>query len=181
MKYYERFYGFGDVFEHYLLAAMADFLANPAGGQLWVALDEEEIIGSIAVVKADEDHSAQLRWFQVDAEYQGQGIGKRLLDTALQFCCGQAYTHVFLWTFRTLDAAHHLYETFGFTQTETKPNTEWCDKPLTEERWDLQLSESSETGDCEKAYSCFFEEMNKVDQPDTQWFSVDEVKEKLDL
>jgi len=42
-------------------------------------------------------------------------------------------------------AAHHLYETSGFIPTETKPNTEWCDKLLTEERWDLQTEASAFT------------------------------------
>ena len=139
MKFYEQTYGFKPVFEHYLLAAMVDFTRSPEGSQLWVALDGEEIIGSIAIVKAEDAGSAQLRWFLVDADHQGRGIGKRLLDEALKFCHEQGYHNVFLWTFRGLDAARHLYEEYGFTPAETKPNTEWSDKLLTEERWDLAL------------------------------------------
>ena len=59
------------------------------------------------------------------------------MDTAMLFCREQEYRHVFLWTIQILDAARHLYEKYGFIQTETKPNTEWTGETLLEERWDL--------------------------------------------
>ena len=138
MKFYEQVYGFKPVFEHYLLEAMAKFIESPEGSQLWIALNGDEIIGSIAIINT-ADHIAQLRWFLVDANYQGKGIGKKLMDTAIQFCMEQGYTNIFLWTLHTLDSARHIYEDYSFMTTETKSNTEWTGELLTEERWDLFL------------------------------------------
>ena len=53
MRFYEQAYGFKAVFEHYLLAAMAEFTVSPDGSRLWVALDREEVVGSIAIIRTE--------------------------------------------------------------------------------------------------------------------------------
>jgi len=138
MKFYAEAYAFKGVFEHYLLASMAEFVVSSAGSRLWVAVDGEIIVGSVAIVKFGGT-VAKLRWFIVTTEYQGKGVGKKLLDTAMQFCREQGYTQIFLWTFQELESARYLYKKYGFAQTEQKPNIEWTDRQLTEERWDLFL------------------------------------------
>ena len=138
MELYDRVYGFKPVFEYCLLAGMAKFITDPEGGQLWVAELDGKVVGSIAIVRAGED-TAQLRWVALDDKYHGRGIGKKLMDTAMGFCRDKGYKHVFLWTVDILYAARHLYEVYGFKLTETKPNTEWTDGLLTEERWDITL------------------------------------------
>ena len=138
MRFYAQAYGFKGIFEHYLLASMASFAISGAGSQLWVAVDGDAVIGSVAIVQT-EGSAAQLRWFIVAPEYQGKGIGKKLLDTAMRFCREQAYANVFLWTFKDLDTARYLYKKYGFTRTEQKSNTEWTNRPLLEERWDALL------------------------------------------
>ncbi|HWP79663.1 MAG TPA: GNAT family N-acetyltransferase [Candidatus Acidoferrum sp.] len=138
MELYDRVYGFKPVFEYYLLAGAAKFLADTEGGQIWVAVDGEKVIGSIAIVKAGED-TAQLRWFALDDRYHGKGLGKKLMDAAMGFCREQGYKQVYLWTVDILYAARHLYEVYGFKLTDTKPNNEWTDSLLTEERWDITL------------------------------------------
>lgn len=140
MKFYELTYGFKEIFEHYLLSSMAEFIGSPTGSQLWVALDDNKIIGSIAIIKA-ESYTAQLRWFIVDEQYQGNGIGKRLMDTAMRFSKEQGYNHIFLWTIQKLDAARHLYKQYDFKRTDQISNTEWTSGILIEERWDLLLQE----------------------------------------
>jgi len=51
---------------------------------------------------------------------RGQGAGHKLLDMAVDFCKEKRYERVFLWTFSTLLAARHLYESKGFHITETQ-------------------------------------------------------------
>jgi N-acetylglutamate synthase and related acetyltransferases len=138
MRFYAEAHGFKGVFEYYLLASLAEFVISGVGSRLWVAADGENIVGSVAIVQS-ESSVAKLRWFIVSPAYQGEGVGKKLLDTAMQFCREQGYTHVFLWTFQELETARYLYKKYGFVQTEQKPNTEWTDRQLTEERWDLFL------------------------------------------
>jgi len=95
-------------------------------------------VGTIAVAKAD-DHTAQLRWFLIEPEVRGKGLGHRLMKTAVDFCNEKGYSHAFLWTVDILEAACHLYQVYGFTLTETVENDAWTDDVINEERWDLPL------------------------------------------
>lgn len=138
-KIYSTTYQFGRVFEYYVMKGLSEFLLNPNGGELWVAEVNGEIVGSIAITKANES-VAQLRWFVLDEKYQGLGIGKKLIETALNFCKEKQFDHLFLWTVSTLETARYLYKKYNFTLTEEKPNFEWTGSELIEERWDLVLS-----------------------------------------
>lgn len=139
-RLYKEIYGFGTLFEYYVLKGLAEFIRNPDGGMLWVAEVEGKIIGSIAITKFN-DTTAQLRWFILDEAYQGEGLGHHLMKVALEFCKAQNYQHVFLWTVNILQAARHLYKKFEFTLTEEKPNMEWTETELVEERWDLEFGQ----------------------------------------
>lgn len=136
---YEREYGLDQVFEKYVMAGVLAFLENPAGGEIWVAESGDRIAGFIAVVRIDAQ-TAQLRWFLIEPDFRGWGLGHRLMTTLMDFCRQQNYRHIFLWTFKGLDAARYLYEQLGFRLTEEKPNNIWKNE-LLEQRWDLQLSE----------------------------------------
>lgn len=56
-----------------------------------------------------------MRWFILDDSCRGTGIGRRLLSEAMAFCDSRQFSAVQLWTFKGLDAARKLYESFGFT------------------------------------------------------------------
>ncbi|UPM54845.1 bifunctional helix-turn-helix transcriptional regulator/GNAT family N-acetyltransferase [Gottfriedia acidiceleris] len=137
-KIYSTTYQFGRVFEYYVMKGLSEFLLNPNGGELWIAEVNGEIVGSIAITKANES-VAQLRWYVLDEKYQGLGIGKKLIETALNFCKENQFEHVFLWTVSTLETARYLYKKYNFTLTEEKPNFDWTGFELIEERWDLVL------------------------------------------
>lgn len=139
-KVYSTTYQFGQIFEYYVMKGLTEFLINSDGGELWVAEVNGELVGSIAITKFS-DSTAQLRWFILDEKYQGMGIGKNLIDTALGFCKEQKYNHVFLWTVSTLETARYLYQKYNFTKTEEKSNKEWTGSLLIEERWDLHLTD----------------------------------------
>lgn len=135
---YGNTHQFSHDFEFYVVKGLAEFMADPSGGQLWIAEVNGVVAGSIAIAKAG-DHTAQLRWFIMDEEFQGLGIGKILMETAIDFCREQGYQHVFLWTVNILEAARYLYSKYGFKLIEQKMNTDWTADELTEERWDLEL------------------------------------------
>lgn len=134
-KLYEQQYSFNGSVEAYFIRGMAELFDHPDGNQLWIAEKEHKIVGCIAIIKKGE-HEAQLRWFGVDRTMQGEGIGNRLLDTAMRFCEERNYTDVILWTIEMLKPARHLYGKHGFTKTETKPNTQWADYEVLEEKWE---------------------------------------------
>lgn len=137
-RLYKELYNLGGTAEYYFMLTLTEFVQNPEGGCLWIAEADGEIVGSVGIVKRGED-TAQLRWFLVDNKQQGRGIGEMLMQTALTFCREHGYKNVFLWTYKGLDAARHLYEKHGFTLTEEKPNFEWKDEMVLEQRMDLRL------------------------------------------
>ena len=131
--------GWDHTFEAYVAQPLAEFaLSNDAGReQLWLAEDGERIVGSIAIVDAGGD-DAQLRWFLVEPDCRGMGVGTRLMTAALDFCRATSRRRVFLWTVRGLDDAARLYTSAGFRLTETSPSVRWG-ASVVEERWDLEL------------------------------------------
>jgi DNA-binding MarR family transcriptional regulator/GNAT superfamily N-acetyltransferase len=138
-RYYSQNYQFGKIFEYYVMKGLTEFLYDSEKGQLWIAEVNGQIAGSIAITKA-EDTVAQLRWFILDEPFQGIGLGKKLMETALRFCVEQNYKHVYLWTVSSLAAARSLYTKYQFVRTEEKPNDEWSGRQMIEERWDLDLT-----------------------------------------
>ena len=93
--------------------------------------------GCIAITHTEES-VAQLRYFFLEPELRGLGAGKNLLDTALNFCREEKYSHVFLWTVSAQESARKLYKNAGFNITETSKNESWGSLVL-EEKWDLDL------------------------------------------
>jgi DNA-binding MarR family transcriptional regulator/N-acetylglutamate synthase-like GNAT family acetyltransferase len=136
---YENTYKFGRMFEYYVMKGLTEFMINTDGGELWIAEVDGKMAGSIAITKSN-DNVAQLRWFILDENYHGMGIGKKLMETAIDFCIKQGYKNVFLWTVSVLGTARYLYQKYNFKLTEEKENYEWTGSKLVEERWDLELS-----------------------------------------
>lgn len=136
---YAQEHGFDQIFEKYVLQSLLAYLENPAGGKILIAEYYGTIVGFIGIVQISKT-SAQLRWFLIEPEFRGAGAGRKLMAAAMEYCHQQKYNNVFLWTFKGLDAACHLYEQYGFTLTEEKENNTWK-KQLLEQRWDVTLSD----------------------------------------
>lgn len=136
---YAQEHGFDQIFEKYVLQSLVAYLENPANGKIFIAEYCGTIVGFIGIVQISET-SAQLRWFLIEPEFRGAGVGRKLMAAAMEYCREQKYHHVFLWTFKGLDAACHLYEQYGFTVTEEKENNTWK-KQLLEQRWDVTLND----------------------------------------
>lgn len=135
---YEKEYELEPIFEKYVLAGLLKYLENPASGEIWVAESDGKIGGFIAIIGVDEN-TAQLRWFLIEPEFRGKGLGHKLVSEAIKYCRRKQFAKVFLWTFKGLDAARHLYNCEGFVQTEEVANDTWK-KGLIEERWELSLT-----------------------------------------
>ncbi len=135
--YYARQAGFGRRFETVVaggLAAFCDRLDTPVNG-IWAALCNERIVGSVAIDGEDLGPGlAHLRWFIVDDEMRGTGVGRRLLEAALAFSDAQHVTETQLWTFSGLHAARHLYEEKGFVLAEERLGNQWG-KDMLEQRF----------------------------------------------
>ncbi len=121
--------------------SFADYVARSLEGKperIWIAEQGGTFAGCIGIVEADKQ-TAQLRWFLVEPEARGSGIGKSLMQTLLEYCTEKEYERIFLWTVNTLPAAKAIYERYGFQPAEQKPETMLWGQKLIEERWDLSL------------------------------------------
>lgn len=126
--YYSKNYNFGHFFEAKVAASIAEFSQriNRDCNKIWLAIHHDQIIGSVAIDGEDlNNHEAHLRWFILDKDYQGYGIGRKLLNEAINFCDQQAFSTVQLWTFSGLDAARKLYESFGFKLVKECAGDQW--------------------------------------------------------
>lgn len=126
--YYSKHWGFGLFFESKVAMEMSRFLSrfNGVRDGFWVATVNGQIVGSIAIdgSRSDKD-GAHLRWFIVDLKYHGQGIGNMLIQKAVNFCKGVKFNRVYLWTFKGLDPARHLYEKYGFKLAKEHEGDQW--------------------------------------------------------
>jgi N-acetylglutamate synthase-like GNAT family acetyltransferase len=135
---YAREYGFDHTFEPYVAAPLAEFVKNQTDRErIWIVEKEEQVVGSIAIVQFSQNQ-AQLRWLILDPVVRGRGIGKRLVEEAVDFCRTSGYSSIFLWTIDFLGAALKLYKTAGFELTDTNAHPVWG-RILTEERYELKL------------------------------------------
>lgn len=126
--FYSRHAGFGQFFESQVASSMAEFsgrLAEPCNG-IWVATQNDRIVGSIAIDGQDLDNNnAHLRWFILDDGCRGSGVGRQLLREAVAFCDRLGFAATQLWTFKGLDAARRLYESFGFELVHEEQGNQW--------------------------------------------------------
>ncbi|MGM3187725.1 bifunctional helix-turn-helix transcriptional regulator/GNAT family N-acetyltransferase [Musicola paradisiaca] len=127
-SYYTRAVGFGAFFESKVAAGLADFMPRltQGGNAVWLALDGERIIGSVAIDTEDlGEGRAHLRWFIVEDGWRGAGVGRRLLAEAVAHCDHLKLAETHLWTLRGLDAALRLYEQAGFQLAEEYAGQQW--------------------------------------------------------
>jgi GNAT superfamily N-acetyltransferase len=102
----------------------------------WVVRERNQFMGSAAVCSAG-DGLGQFRWFLLDPAIRSQGIGRQLLDLALEHSRAVGYRALFLWTFDALVTAARLYQSAGFVETQRLPEAAPWGVPVTEVRYDL--------------------------------------------
>jgi uncharacterized protein YhfF/GNAT superfamily N-acetyltransferase len=137
-QYYAREHAFGVFFESGRMADIAEFLAryDARRDSVWVAVDGGQVLGTLVIDGGanDDPAVAQLRWFIMADALRGKGMGRRMMQAAIDFCRGR-YSRIRLGTFSALHAARHLYESFGFAKVYEQPSTEWGPVVL-EQHWE---------------------------------------------
>ncbi len=94
-------------------------LANPEqhilsdGGEIFFALQNEEVIGTVAV-KVEDDNTYELTKLAVTDAAQGKGVGKLLCQAVINFFQKKQGKFLFLETHTKLKPAMRIYEKLGF-------------------------------------------------------------------
>ena len=90
-------------------------------GNFWVALHNEEVVGTISLLDIGNGQSALRKMF-VHQHYRGseKGIARNLLKTLLDWAKLHRFREIYLGTTPFFLAAHRFYEKNGFTEISKK-------------------------------------------------------------
>lgn len=82
---------------------------------------DSTLVGMLIVVPPDsaakrltKDNEAEIHLLGVAPEYQKQGVGRKLVEAAIEYARHQGYSKMILWTQLSMIAAQKLYEATGF-------------------------------------------------------------------
>jgi len=122
MDYYAPHWGFGKTFETKVAAELAEFLAHfqPERDLFLVVYDSAiECVASISLsAQNSADNEAYLRWFIVDQNVAGEGIGRALINRVVEHCRNGGFSKVYL-------SARKLYESVGFVLVQEMADDRW--------------------------------------------------------
>ena len=135
---YEKEYNYGIAFETYVAAGLAEFYQqyDPQKDRVWICEHKNKIVGFLLLMHRGE--TAQLRYFILQPEYRGIGLGNKLMNLYMNSLKKYKYRSSYLLTTDELPASAHLYKKFGFKLTEEKPSSAFG-KPVMQQRYDLIL------------------------------------------
>jgi peptidyl-dipeptidase Dcp len=133
-------YGYVIQFETYVAAGLLKFYKNydPLKDRVWICEHNNRIIGFLLLMHR-KGNTAQLRYFLIDPEYRGIGLGKKLMEEYMDFLHSCQYRSSYLWTTQELTAAASLYKRYGFKLTEEKESNAFG-KSLKEQRYEFLVT-----------------------------------------
>lgn len=112
--------GYGLEFEAFVAQTIAEYgLENGFNGRIWLLereSDRPELVGCSAIAHRSEQ-VAQLRWILLHRDCRGGGLGRRLVETAIDHCRACGVDQVYLETTNGLEASSDLYRKLGFKET----------------------------------------------------------------
>lgn len=85
--------------------------------QFWLALDEDQLVGSIALVDLGNHHAALKKMF-VRSDYRQAGIGRLLVNHLVAKSKDLEIHSIYLGTTQEFKAAQHFYKKYGFQEIE---------------------------------------------------------------
>jgi GNAT superfamily N-acetyltransferase len=140
---YKKEYNYGIEFENYVAAGLHEFYSqyNSLKDRVWICEHNGRMIGFLLLMHRDKN-IAQLRYFLLEPNYRGIGLGKKLMELYMEFYYSCGYQSSYLWTTNELPAAASLYTRHGFQLTQEKESTTFG-KPLKEQRYDLRINNAS--------------------------------------
>ena len=113
---------------HYL-EFLGDAVRRDAEAEVWVAVDERGVVGTVTFVEPGSslsevarDGEAEMRSLAVAPAASGQGIGEALARHTVDLARSRGFRAMVLSSSTTMHTAHRLYERLGFTRM---PERDW--------------------------------------------------------
>lgn len=146
-RVYAREYGNDERFEAMVAGSVARAADRGFPGEregIWIVERNGVLSGSLAY--SDEgDGIATVRWFLLDSELRGAGLGRRMLTELVAEAREHGYSRLCLETFSLLRAAARLYLGFGFEVVSTDTAPRWGHAAIDYQRYELQLQSTRTT------------------------------------
>ena len=129
--------GWGERFEALVARLVAEFARayDPARDHFWIAERGEERLGSVFLARETET-ACRLRFFLVDPEARGMGIGCRLVEACINRAHDVGYDRMVLATHHVLLPARRIYAAAGFHLVSALPDPDFGGDL---EHWELDL------------------------------------------
>ncbi|MGH2985264.1 MAG: GNAT family N-acetyltransferase [Solirubrobacterales bacterium] len=146
-RLYEREHGVDSRFEAHVAASVAAAGKPDWPGPseaLWIVERRGEHAGSLALTDEGEGMAA-LRWFVLDPELRGLGLGRRLVAEAVELAERAGYEGIGLETFSELRAAAHLYRQAGFELAWAETGPRWGRAEITYQRYELSFQRRAQS------------------------------------
>jgi ribosomal protein S18 acetylase RimI-like enzyme len=137
--YYSKHWQLGCKFETIVAQELGNLMLRyDANHDLLLSLSkDDEIIASLTTDGSHDcvlEDGARIRFVIVAENWQSRGLGHILMDQAMEFIVQKGFRRAFLTTFKGLDAAKALYESFNFVCTEEQFDSHWG-RPLFEQKY----------------------------------------------
>ncbi len=152
-RLYAREYGLDTAMEAHVAAAVARAALRgfPRDNEaVWIVERDGRHAGSLAMTD-EGDGVACIRFFVLDADLRGVGLGTRLLDELLDTARANGFERAVLETFSDLTAAAHLYGERGFRVVSAETGPRWGRAEITYQRYEADLAESRNPAPRERA------------------------------
>lgn len=137
-RVYRREHGVDSTFEAHVAASIAaagkrGFPSSREG--VWIVESTGRHAGGIALTD-DGDGVATVRWFVLDPELRGRGLGRRLLGEVVALAERAGFRLLKLETFSELGTAAHLYREHGFRLVRAETGPRWGRDEITYQRYE---------------------------------------------
>jgi GNAT superfamily N-acetyltransferase len=88
-----------------------------SGGEFWVAIDDGSVAGCVGVTRENAERCELHRLYLLPS-HRGRGLGRRLIETVVDWCRGQGCGELFLWSDIKFEAAREVYIRCGFSPSQ---------------------------------------------------------------
>lgn len=104
-------FGFHQFSNNILACSNLEYLEG--NNRLWIATDNNEIIGTIGIIEKNSNH-AIIKKLYVKESHRGTGLAKKLLDLCIDYANTLGYDYIYLETYDRLKRANSFYAKHGF-------------------------------------------------------------------